>query len=441
MKKVLITLMGAIALLGALSSCQKTTKSDKLSTPSGFKVVDFTSNSITISWDAVENATSYEYAVDAGTIDQFTGNVSENTVKLEIKTDVSHTLMVKAVNGDNLYKDSEYGHYTIESKKIPFDATIEITAVTSSTMAPTVTVSDENHYYYMSIYPAEYFDQYTEKTMIEEIEYIIRYYGGVQQCCQKGSKEYEPATGLAPSTEYVVYLAGVDVAGKVDSEIFSARATTDAYEGPTPEAQSWFGYYSVTFEKTLRWFSDGQSLKYEVLDTPFDCEIYVEDYNMAPEQVCVFGLSHIDEDGFALPAVGVVEDGKLNLMSGITVMDDPSGYLPTWACFVSTNGQYTMMKDYMPAYTLNKETGIATPAEGTVQGGNSFKVINFGIYGINGNSVSVYYDTEAGESFLPAGNATFTTSSAQSVNYKGLWNKNYRFSAKSMKADFSLIIK
>lgn len=119
MKRIFYFAAMALAACAVMVSCEKeqtTTKTNRLATPQVTATVGETE--VSVSWEAIENAVSYEYTVDDGTAENITA--TSFTIPVADLTIGSHTVSVKAIPEEGAeYKESRPGTATFEIKGQP----------------------------------------------------------------------------------------------------------------------------------------------------------------------------------------------------------------------------------------------------------------------------------------------------------------------------------
>lgn len=112
MKRIFYFAAMALAACAVMVSCEKeetTTKTNRLATPQVTATVGETE--VSVSWEAIENAVSYEYTVDDGTAENITA--TSFTIPVADLTIGSHTVSVKAIPEEGAeYKESRPGTAT-----------------------------------------------------------------------------------------------------------------------------------------------------------------------------------------------------------------------------------------------------------------------------------------------------------------------------------------
>ena len=116
MKRVLIYVFAVFALSSLLMSCDKdenTPDPSVLGTPE-LRLADTSATSVTVEWDAVENAASYEYTVNDGEPQP----VTETSVQISTPEAGTYTVKVRALpeEGSEEFQPSDWAFatFTIE---------------------------------------------------------------------------------------------------------------------------------------------------------------------------------------------------------------------------------------------------------------------------------------------------------------------------------------
>lgn len=119
MKRIFYFAAMALAACAVMVSCEKeetTTKTNRLATPQVTATVGETE--VSVSWEAIENAVSYEYTVDDGTAENVTA--TSFTIPVADLATGSHTVSVKAIPEEGAeYKESRPGTATFKIKGAP----------------------------------------------------------------------------------------------------------------------------------------------------------------------------------------------------------------------------------------------------------------------------------------------------------------------------------
>ena len=142
----------ALAACAVMVSCEKeetTTKTNRLATPQVTATVGETE--VSVSWEAIENAVSYEYTVDAGAAQSIT--TTSFTIAVADLAEGSHTVSVVALPEEGSeYKESRPGSATFEILGEPTEMPQEYApyvgtwAVSSSDKINWVENPDDNRY-------------------------------------------------------------------------------------------------------------------------------------------------------------------------------------------------------------------------------------------------------------------------------------------------------
>lgn len=440
----------AAALTFAFVSCetQQKPEPEKLATPT-LSITEQTANSFTVSWNSVENAAGYAYALQ-DEAEQTTTNTSVTYSDLEAAT---YTLKVKATSGTEEWSDSDYAEISIDLTAPQLTFTFEVKDLTATSATVVCTPSDDNAPYWFDTMSKADFDSYssdTEQLMKEVLDQLIALGEeeglSVEETLEIllsiGQDTWTP-TAMTPATDYVVYAFGMSYDGTFTSDIQTQGFTTLENGGGdvNPAIENWIGTWSATTTGKLEWYQPEGSQYVEALyheDDPMTATFTIEQNTNDPSQLLIYGWSQVDS---SLPALGLVnEAGDLDVYSNVAVGEESNGYTPTWVAFCKIGeDDYNLVTGQFPAYTftLNGETATSTLYSDALNDGSTFSVISMEVYAIAETSYSIY-----GSSFpvyFLGGNITLTkepastkaaSTLASEVNFP-VFNQHKAFSARN----------
>lgn len=188
-----------------------------------------TTDSFTVSWEKVENATGYEYRIDGGEAVS-TGELSVTITKdgngNALLPGTGYTFSIRALSGNPDYADSGWLELLVNTEYPPFTADLDISLSeeTSCGFKMSIVPNGDIEEYYTTLTLSEGFDTMMELYGKEEIiAYILdniesgaigRYTGPMSMTVDL----------LKPETGYVVMAVGFDRFGRYD--LFHAKTTT-----------------------------------------------------------------------------------------------------------------------------------------------------------------------------------------------------------------------
>lgn len=387
MKRNFLGAMIALAASAILFSCEEPQQKPDpqvLATPQVSAQVD--GNTVTVSWEAVENAVSYSYAIDGGsstTTDQTSVTVSDLTFG-------EHTVSVTAfpAEGSEDWSASEAGTatFTIEDNRVKL-ATPEVSANTDDTGVTTVS--------------------WTAVEGAASYTYTID--GGTPSTVTETSVVYQP--NQLAAGEHVASVIAVPEEGSaeyIESDAGEVTFTTEQVTvEPSPDLQEWLGEWTLTSTGTVVYANvDGYLESSYEPESPMTVNLSIEpstDENI----VFVYGLVPIDGVpvlasiftdnesgakylGLLTDEYPIAQDSDGNNMVSIPVSlaDDNS------IVFV-TGCQYSFLFD-------SSLKGI--PYESTLSDNRAFKAVAVDVVSIVGQQIYFYYSEYPVN--LPAGDLT-----------------------------------
>ncbi|WP_300798131.1 fibronectin type III domain-containing protein [uncultured Alistipes sp.] len=423
MQNKLFTLLCTALLAFALTSCEKDESTDPSKLPAPvLNVTEQLSDGFTVSWQAVENATGYNY-VFGSEAEKSTTATSVSFTGLEPGT---YTVKVKAVSGSAEWSDSDYATIsaTLEdepSSDVGLTFTIEVSDITATTATLKCTPSDNSKTYYFDCMEKEQFDQLHTSdeafatALLEGMEYMGAAYGmtleEVLGLLLSTGPDSWTAESLAASTEHVVYALGINMDGTVTSAVATKNFTTEERAGGSDD-EGWFGNWSATSTGSLKWDVSGQYLEPTYEETrAMDLNFTIKEEN---GQILLYGWSQVDSE---IPALCEINDnGDLEVYAGVTVGSASGGYTPTWSGYSIVNGSdYSLITGTYPAYTfsMNGDQATCKRYEGELSGGGTFETISLEVYALSDTQYAIY-----GSSFPVyhvAGDVTMTKAAGSSA--------------------------
>ena len=331
--KKFFSMLVAFATIFAFVACEGTeepapTTPTKLKKPV-LKLAEKTETGFTIEWTAVENAASYVVMFQAVTYPTTETQYSFTDLEPgEYKVQV----MAVAAAGSN-YKDSSYADITV--KIIPPDTgdwfTQELNLGTNEAEGyyPTNSIyvtwkgTDVEEVQY-GLFPSYVLEGASDSTIKANLNVLDQYYEDIAS--EEGLTLV--FNNLNAKTEYTVVALATS---KWGYEIFLKNTiTTDSAEMAS-NVESWLGTWSVSNDKTLRYFASGNNLDAEVLDETIEKTWNITFHPQYSNTVAISGMSSVLTGEDDVPAMGFIsDDGKLNLLAGIAVGSEYDGYTPIW---------------------------------------------------------------------------------------------------------------
>ena len=410
-KALLLFLAGAFVLAG----CDKNNEEngggnengggEQLGTPV-LAVSEQTENSFTVSWEPIENAVSYVYTFNDGE-EQPT---SQCTVSFSDLMPGDYTVNVKArpLDGSG-YSESEWATIAV---------TIELGDDWFSISDPYLfdsSVSGTNRYSMIAVdlagHDLESLDlgvikaEDAEGLTNEQLKALMNLtLSDISALNDAGSIKGVAVEGLEPETEYVVAACATHVSG-AEKVVVTASVTTEAAPPMSEDLKAWIGTYTVEASGQLQ-MAEGADGYVELnkVDDPKTFTITISEYDY--QSLMITGLSQYSAD---MPALAVLADeqGSLAILADVMVSDGVY-----WMPVCETSDGFTFVSgcEYMFLLKNNNGTIESEAYTGTLQGGVEFTVYAADIFGLSGNSVSIYHELPCN---LPAGTFTLTKTSEQ----------------------------
>ncbi len=430
--------MVAFATLFAFTSCGEETPEPvaptKCSKPT-LKVTAQGDDYFTIEWKTVAGAASY--FVDCGGNTQ---SVTEPKVEFTNVAPGEYVVRVMAVAGEG-YTDSDYAE--VKVKVVPKD--------TKDWFKQTVELGENAE---KGIFRHNAFYSLWEGTGIVSIKTIVLPYSTsgnysneeLEQYLSAVEDDYVASTNseegcklvwgpLEAATEWEIVTVAENEFGY---KLFQRNviATEDA---PMADyVAEWLGTWTVTADKTLEYYADGEYLDSRILDESYEMTWQTAFYPVYSDTIMILGVSRqfLVEDEYEFAALARVgEDKTLELVAGIQVAAANGDYAPFWVPSFSIEGMGTGITVYFPfsdfgvdsesgkpnyfaAYTfaLDGTTAVSTPGEATLYSkandGSQIEyqavVDSFDIYAVDTQGgVSVYGDFDNGGT-VKVNTGTFT---------------------------------
>lgn len=407
MFKKFFPIICAASLTLAFASCEKETESnpEQLAAPS-LSLTEQTENSFTVSWNAVQNAAGYSYALQ----DEAEQSTTETSVSFSGLEPGSYTLKVKATSNTEEWTDSDYSEISVtltETERLTFS--FEIADLTATSATVICTPSDENAPYWFDVMSKADFDaaaaddeQFMNEILNELIalgeEEGLSTEETLEILLSLGEDSWKPT--LTPSTEYVAYAFGINYDGSFTSTLQTQNFTSLDNGGGdvNPDIEKWLGTWSATTTGKLEWYLPDGSQYLEATyheNDPMTATFTIEQDPDNPSQALIYGWSQVNSE---TPAVCLVnESGDLEVYSDVAVGQESDGYTPTWLAYCDLgDGNYNIVTGQFPAYTftLNGESATCTRYNGQLNDGRTFSTLSLEIYASTSNSYAIY-----GESF------------------------------------------
>lgn len=199
-------------------------------------VIARTTESITVSWEAVDKAGAYEYRIGEGDAEETTElsvTITEDGSGAPLQAGTDYSFFIRAISNDPDYTDSEWLELKVRTEYPPFTANleIEITDVTESSIMVRMEPNEDIEVYYATLSYSEDFDMIIGQEGGKEliISHIISNIenGSIGQYTEAAEM---PIEMLRPETGYVVMAVGFDRFDRYD--LFYAKTTTGQEEFP-----------------------------------------------------------------------------------------------------------------------------------------------------------------------------------------------------------------
>lgn len=194
-----------------------------------------TTDSFTVSWEKVEDASGYEYKIDGGeavSTGELSVTIDKDADGNALTPGTDYTFSIRAISANPDYTDSEWLEILVNTEYPPFAAALEISISeeTSNGFKMSIVPNGEIEEYYTTLTLSDGFDTMMELYGKDEIiSYVMdnlesgavgRYTGPMSMTVDL----------LKPETGYVVMAVGFDAYGRCD--LFYAKATTLREEVP-----------------------------------------------------------------------------------------------------------------------------------------------------------------------------------------------------------------
>lgn len=366
------------------------------------EIIDGTS--FTLRWDAVENASGYtcklydDLQVVTDTSIRYE-DLPSGPVVVEIKSN--------APRHSKKWADSEYVQLTVNVE----GDVISVKADNIEWNSVQITCEQKTGITYLyDIMSKEFYNEFSsDEQMISEYVKAVSAVYELRSLLVMGESSRE-FTRLVGDTEYIAFAVGMDKEGNMTTELFKTEFITATMPAPDPEMQKWFGTWTATFPKTLKFDWNDGSMKSEVLEEPMTFDITIEGDPLDRDQALVYGWSQC-KDYEAIAALDIYSD-NLNLFSGVAVDDkDERGCVPTWGAWVhvQNDDSYTLIKQQIPAYSISmdsEDTASSTLFEGVMSNGSPFQVVSLEIFAVADGGYTIYPIDDTKILKMPAGAVT-----------------------------------
>lgn len=197
-----------------------------------------TENSFSVSWEAVEGATGYEYRIGEGEavpVEGTTVTVDKDSDGNPLKAGTEYSFSVRAVSTAEGVSPSAWATINVMTEYPAFTAAvdIEISDLDATSFNLSVTPNADAVKYYMTLSYSEYFEALIASGKDEVIEYLLSNVGtGVGEYTEA---LHMPIDGLRPETGYVVIAVVEDEFGRYD--LFYEFAETPEETVPPVESE------------------------------------------------------------------------------------------------------------------------------------------------------------------------------------------------------------
>ena len=402
MRKSIFALMAFAAL--ALVSCKENKEPEpnpdatKLATPV-VTASEQTENSVTVIWEAVENAQSYAYKLDGPTTVEETTTAELTATFTELAAG-EYTVSVKAIAPNEDFTDSDYGTLKV---------TIGSETPGNTLDKPAVTVSGQT----------ENSANVSWDAVENATGYIYKLDGPTTVKETSTTELAAELTGLTAG-EYTVSVKAT-AEGYTDSEWGTADFTIVA--GGGSEDTEWIGTWNLSSSHKFQLLiGAGNMLDMAYAEGSVDKTITIEDGADIwgqPGAYAVYGLSYIDA---SIPAYGEVDaEGRFCLYDYAAVGTDSQGNTQTWVMFTGSDAEtggdlgIVIGGDWVFAFAPTGNTVTSVATEGELSTGAHFVALAMDVVGVpaQGSSVSIYNPIP---SDLPAGTLTMTKASSSTAN-------------------------
>lgn len=413
--KKLFCVMSLIAAFAAVS-CNKDkpepeVKPEKLSAPV-LAVSEQDETHFTVSWNAVENATSYYYSV----------NGENETSTAELSFSVSdpvpgeYKIKVKAVPSDEKYLESDYAEISvkIEEPEPSMTFSFEIKDLTATTATIVCTPSDLEATYWFDVYLKSDYDKFaSDEEFIASIEKELAALGEdeglsyqeVLEILLSTGEDKWTATSMTPDTEYIAYAFGINTDGTKTTpltvEVF--RTLEDKTDN------SWIGTWEAVSDNTLNMTPDG---KLSVLDKKTTFRFTVSEVEGKEDRLAI-GNWFVDYPEYTFEVAYDKEKDSFDFENFLQ-LDDPDrdGYTPHGCSFCECDGDYFLIDidNYQPLTFKNNGDGTASvTGNSTDVDGLVFNPVTYVVFWFSGYSIA------PGSQTMPI--APFTITKVESKAY------------------------
>ena len=415
MKRVFYGAMIALMATAFLTSCEEVAKKPAepvaLDAPT-LTVAEQTETSFMVIWDLVENAVSYTYTIDNGAEQSTTNESAEFT---DLTAGTTYTVKVKAVAAeDSEYLDSQW-------------ATLSVTTLEGEDPVVEPQKLDT---------PELSIEQQGENLVISwtAVENAASYKYVLDQEAPATTEELSVTFAMADLAvgEHSVSVTALPEEGS--EEFLESDPATGNFtiSGDTPDADfsEWLGTYTMTSTHTLEFGVDDQNyLTMNYYDEPITAEVSIVE-SEDPDYVYVYGISQLfDSEGNGFPLLASLfydnyDPNKtyLGILTDVKLGEDSEGtdMMSMPICDAGAQG-LNFVSGCQYAFVIDPETMTTEPYTSQLEGGASFTVVAVDVFGLSGNSVSIYHEIP---SYLPAGTFSFektssSSSAAFSRSFKG----------------------
>ena len=349
-----------------------------------------TETSITIEWNAVENADNYVVMVGNDT-----NSTTECTYTLENLSAGEYTIRVKA-QGEG-YRDSVFASV---SASVTGPTSVSWFTQTLIPVTEPTEVDGQNGKIVLQPWDAVFFNW--TGTAIAELQYGFfataeiegMSTGQIMNELANGSdylsyvNDAEGFTayfnGLTGNTSYTLYTWVKNAEGV---EFLASSEITTAKAELTDATKAWLGSYTAQTAKMVNLNSN------EITDKVTEFTFTVESIEGTADEVWVYGLSNLDSE---LPAYGyaVADEGVnyLCIMACEAVAEIGNGWYAMWFPYCQNGSKHKFVSGSFVAYafTMDDKGAISYVAgSGKLQDESEFTVVAMDLLGYNGQSIGL----------------------------------------------------
>lgn len=422
MKKINFLLAAAL-VAGFAFSCKPDSEGDgsepvQLSTPV-LEITGQDETSFTISWESVENASSYVYTLNGGN-EEGTAELSVSFTELEAG---DYTVKVKAIaSNPEEFADSEWAEVTVSlegvsdepddpARWITFDVYLDTDVSAGLYPYNSIFVHLKTRKA-QAIWLGAMSPELSDQECVDELQVNREPLGSLDvELCNQGGLTFR-LEDLEASTEYTVALI---VQTADDDFIFLRKEITTGSLDDADPRDKWVGTWTLTSSQTLTLALSEGSWSGVLTEEAVERQVTISKSNSYPDRLTITGFTLLGSTGVFGDPVDIPASGRVNAEGDIEILpaevaSTGTGDILTWFAFLADQTvsdiiptddlEYIFKFNYLGTQAVSEQVTVDVE-------GSTYISIAVDVIGVNPNTgAKTWYYSEPVD--LPAGTLTIT---------------------------------